>query len=231
MFGPIVYKSLQRVLPTMTWEMPDREAVFLTFDDGPTPEVTPWVLDVLATYGVKATFFCLGRNVDRHPDLFRAILEGGHRVGNHSYSHLRGWATSVEEYVNDVELGNQLIGSDLYRPPYGRITQRQADLLSGRYHLVMGSVLSGDYNPALLPDRVLCNVTRFVRGGSIVVFHDSWKAFPRTRYALPRAIEYIRDEGYLFKTLSFPDAEPARTQHPLAEVDEPVMMPASENLR
>ncbi len=229
MFGPTVYKILQHVLPPMTWDVPDRDGVFLTFDDGPTPEVTPWVLEVLAAYGVKATFFCLGRNVDRHPDLFRAILEGGHRIGNHSYSHLKGWSVSEEEYVNDVDLGNQLIGSDLYRPPYGRITRRQAALLSTRYHLVMGSVLSGDYNPAVSPERVLRNVTQQVRGGSIVVFHDSWKAFPRTRYALPRAIEYIRDQGYLFKTLSLPTACPQGEE--MAFVGEPVVVPVSEKLR
>ena len=139
------------------------------------------------------------------------------------------WSVSEEEYVNDVDLGNQLIGSDLYRPPYGRITRRQAALLSTRYHLVMGSVLSGDYNPAVSPERVLRNVTQQVRGGSIVVFHDSWKAFPRTRYALPRAIEYIRDQGYLFKTLSLPTACPQGEE--MAFVGEPVVVPVSEKLR
>ncbi len=229
MFGPIVYKALQRLLPPMTWDMPDRDAVYLTFDDGPTPEVTPWVLETLAAYGVKATFFCLGRNVDRHPDLFRAILEGGHQVGNHSYSHIKGWGTEDEEYVNDVELGAQLIGSSLYRPPYGRITRRQADLLAANCHLVMGSVLSGDYNPAVSPERVLRNVTQYVRGGSIVVFHDSRKAYPRTRYALPRAIEYIRDRGYLFRTLSCPAVEPLRETHAL--IGEPVVVSVAEKLR
>lgn len=187
----------------MTWRVSDNRAVYLTFDDGPTPEVTEWVLNTLAKHNVKATFFCLGKNVEQHPELYRKIIEAGHKVGNHSYSHLKGWRTSTEQYVEDVELANQLVKSDLFRPPYGRIRTHQAEVLAQRYRLVMGDVVSQDYSPSISPQKCLHNVIDHVKGGSIVVFHDSLKSFENTRYALPLAIEYIREMGLEFKTIGF----------------------------
>lgn len=191
------------MLPAMTWETEDKSSVYLTFDDGPTPGVTEWVLKTLAEHDVKATFFCLGKNVDQYPELYSRIVAAGHRTGNHSYSHIKGWGTSSEQYVEDIDLANQMVNSDLFRPPYGRIRRRQAELLSPRYRLVMGGVVSGDYNPALPPERCLRNVTDHVRGGSIIVFHDSVKAFPNMKHALPKAIEFIKAEGLGFATIPF----------------------------
>ena len=163
----------------MTWEMADRSSVYLTFDDGPTPGITEWILKTLAGYGVRATFFCLGKNVEQHPDLYRAIADAGHKVGNHSYSHIKGWGMATGQYVADVDLANQLVESDIFRPPYGRIRRRQAEVLSERYRLVMGGIVSQDYSPSVTPQECLRNVTRYVDGGSIVVFHDSAKSVPQ----------------------------------------------------
>lgn len=201
MFRPCFLRLLRPLLPDMTWEMADRETVYLTFDDGPTPGVTEWVLKTLAGYDVRATFFCLGKNVEQHPELYRAIREAGHRVGNHSYSHIKGWGMPTEQYVEDVDLAGQLIESDLFRPPYGRIRRRQAEVLSARYRLVMGNVVSQDYSLSVSPRECLRNVTRSVCGGSIVVFHDSAKAFRNTEYALPRSIEHILAAGLRFGTI------------------------------
>lgn len=204
MFSPGILKIFRRLLPAMMWEGEDKNAVYLTIDDGPTPEITPSILEILERYNVKATFFCLGKNVDQHPDLYRMILDAGHKTGNHSYSHVKGWRMSSEHYVEDADLAAQLIRSELFRPPYGRITKRQAEVLSRRYTLVMGNVISEDYNRSVVPSQCLANVTRGVRGGSIVVFHDSSKSFRNASYALPRAIEYIKKMGLEFKTLGTP---------------------------
>ena len=201
MFRPCFLRLLRPLLPDMTWEMADRSSVYLTFDDGPTPGITEWILKTLAGYGVRATFFCLGKNVEQHPDLYRAIADAGHKVGNHSYSHIKGRGMATGQYVADVDLANQLVESDIFRPPYGRIRRRQAEVLSERYRLVMGGIVSQDYSPSVTPQECLRNVTRYVDGGSIVVFHDSAKAFRNTEYALPRAIEYIAEAGFRFGTI------------------------------
>lgn len=214
MFNPRLLKYARLLLPPMTWELPDRGCVYLTFDDGPTPGVTPRVLDILAAAEVKATFFCLGKNVEQHPGLYRAIVEAGHKVGNHSYSHVRGWGMPTEQYVEDVDLANQLVDSDIFRPPYGRIRRRQAEVLSSRYRLVMGGIISRDYNPKVSPQQCLRNVTGSVSGGSVVVFHDSAKAFRNMAYALPRAIEHIRSMGLGFDTIG---AEAPRLSGPQRE--------------
>ena len=125
MFRPCFLRLLRPLLPDMTWEMADRSSVYLTFDDGPTPGITEWILKTLAGYGVRATFFCLGKNVEQHPDLYRAIADAGHKVGNHSYSHIKGWGMATGQYVADVDLANQLVESDIFRPPYGRIRRPQ----------------------------------------------------------------------------------------------------------
>ncbi len=186
---------LQHVMPSLIWNLEGSDAVYLTFDDGPTPGVTEWVLETLERYGAHATFFCLGKNVEQHPETFAKILAAGQGVGNHTYSHQKGWRMSVQRYVEDVDFAAQLIPGDLFRPPYGRITPAQARVLGERYHLIMWDVLSRDYSSWVSPRRCVKNVTRHVREGSIVVFHDSQKSARRMKYALPRVLDYIYNKG------------------------------------
>lgn len=188
-------KFLKRLMPSLLWDMEGEDDVFLTFDDGPTPGVTEWVLDALSKYDAKATFFCLGKNVEQYPDLYQKIIDEGHKVGNHTYSHQKGWSMSVERYIEDVDFANQYIHSDLFRPPYGRIKPAQARMLSERYHIIMWDILSQDYSNLISPRKCLRNVTKHVRSGSIVVFHDSGKSFRNLRYALPRALDHISKMG------------------------------------
>ncbi|MEZ5071217.1 MAG: polysaccharide deacetylase family protein [Bacteroidales bacterium] len=193
---------MTRALHRMTWDMPgESRSVYLTFDDGPTPGVTSWVLDQLDEAGARATFFCLGRNVDKHPDLYSEILLRGHSTGNHSYSHLKGFRSSVRRYVDDVDLAGNLIDSKLFRPPYGRIFPGQVRAVLERYDIIMWDVLSIDYNRNLGGERVLQNVVRNVRPGSIIVFHDSEKASENLYYALPGTLDYLCKEGYAMEAL------------------------------
>jgi len=181
----------------MTWDLSgEHRDVFLTFDDGPTPVVTPWVIDRLEEAGAKATFFCLGRNVDKHPEIYRQILAAGHSVGNHSYSHLKGFRSSIKRYMDDIHLASDMIDSKLFRPPYGRIFPGQVKAVMQQYDIIMWDVLSIDYNSGLSGKRVLQNVTRNVKPGSIIVFHDSDKAADNLYYALPRTLEFLQLEGY-----------------------------------
>ncbi|MBP3355845.1 MAG: polysaccharide deacetylase family protein [Rikenellaceae bacterium] len=196
-------KFLRRLMPDLVWELEDKGCVYLTFDDGPTPGITEWILAQLARYDARATFFCLGKNVEMYPDLYRRIVEAGHKVGNHTYSHQKGWRMSLERYVEDVDFANQFIHSDLFRPPYARIKPSQARVLSQRYHLIMWDVLSRDYNRNLSPRACLRNVTRHVEGGSIVVFHDSLKSYKNMRYALPRTLEFLREKGLRCAPIEF----------------------------
>ena len=175
--------------------------VCLTFDDGPTPGITEWILAMLEKYDAKATFFVLGKNVEAYPDLFRRIVDAGHKVGNHTYSHQKGWGMSLERYIEDVDFANDLIHSELFRPPYARITPAQARALSQRYKLVMWDVLSRDYSRSLSPRKCLKNVTKHLEPGAIVVFHDSEKSFRNMRYALPRTLDKIRKLGLKCKTI------------------------------
>lgn len=187
---------LKKIYPNLIWEFPDSLEVFLTFDDGPTPEITPWVLDQLKQYDFKATFFCLGKNVEQYPEIFQRILDEGHAVGNHTYSHQRGWGMATGRYIQDVDFADNLIRSNLMRPPYGRIKPVQARLLSERYNIILWSILSQDYSRLVSPRRCLKNVTRYVHPGAIVLFHDSQKAFRNLRYALPRVLSFLKENGY-----------------------------------
>ncbi len=185
------------LMPRMTWGFYGQlRKVFLTFDDGPTPDVTPWVLEQLRQYNAKATFFCLGRNVDHFPEVFRQVVEEGHSVGNHTYSHLKGFRCTNRQYFEDIELARQLIDSDLFRPPYGRIWPSQVNQVVGSYRIIMWDVLSIDYNRKVPGEQIVMNVTGNVRSGSIVVFHDSAKARKNLYYALPRVLEYLTKQGY-----------------------------------
>ncbi len=194
-------KFLRKLIPELVWDIPggtsvpEGRDVFLTFDDGPTPGVTEWILDELARWDARATFFCLGRNVEANPELYERIVAAGHRVGNHTYGHLKGWKTDVERYVEDVDRASTFIGGYLFRPPYGQIAPVQARALGGRYRIVMWNIISRDYNRSLSPRTCLDNVIRHVRPGDIVVFHDSKKAFRNMSYALPRTLEYLHARG------------------------------------
>jgi len=193
---------LTRALHRMTWDLKgENREVFLTFDDGPTPVVTPWVLERLEEAGAKGTFFCLGRNVDKYPEIYNQILAAGHSVGNHSYSHLKGFRSSTKRYLEDIDLASDMIDSKLFRPPYGRIFPGQVKAVLEQYDIIMWDVLSIDYNAGLGGERVLQNVTRNVKPGSIIVFHDSDKASGNLYYALPRTLEFLKSEGYSMKSI------------------------------
>ncbi len=189
-------KFITCLFPDMRWGFdPEKYAgrLFITFDDGPTPGITPWIVETLARYDAKATFFCLGKNVEQYPDLYRLIVDNGHAVGNHTYSHMKGWGNRVERYIEDVDLADSFIHSNLVRPPYGRITPSQSRRLSERYNIIMWNVLSRDYSRVLSPAACLRNVTKHMGSGSVVVFHDSKKAFRNMSYALPRVLEKARE--------------------------------------
>jgi peptidoglycan/xylan/chitin deacetylase (PgdA/CDA1 family) len=181
----------------LLWRVPtSRREVFLTFDDGPIPGVTPLVLDILNRYNVKATFFCVGENVQKHPDVFSLLKSGGHVVGNHTFHHLKAWKSTREEYLSDVEQANALVGSSLFRPPHGQLNRRIAAHLKRKYKIVMWSALTGDYNQNLDGEQCLAHAIKHTRPGAIIVFHDSLKARQRMEYALPLYIEYCLSEGY-----------------------------------
>ncbi|WCT11528.1 polysaccharide deacetylase family protein [Mucilaginibacter jinjuensis] len=182
----------------------DKRIIYLTFDDGPIPVVTPFVLKILKQYQAKATFFCIGDNIRKHPDVFEQVKADGHAIGNHTFHHLKGWKTEDNIYIKDMQACQELTQSNLFRPPYGRIKKSQAKTLQNLYpnlKIIMWDVLSGDFDMSLEPERCLKNVVKHTENGSIVVFHDSLKAFNRLEYVLPRAMEYWSKEGYQFKIL------------------------------
>lgn len=186
---------------TIWRKTPSEKVIYLTFDDGPVPEVTPQVLDILDTYGWKATFFCVGENVQKHPELYNEILLRGHKTGNHSFNHLKGFNYSIEEYTANIKKAANYIDSNLFRPPYGRITRKQIKALETDYQIIMWDVITHDYNKNLSNDEVFRNVTKHLRKGSIVVFHDSVKAKERVLAVLPKAIEFWNEKGYRFAVL------------------------------
>ncbi|MGC9375787.1 MAG: polysaccharide deacetylase family protein [Bacteroidales bacterium] len=192
-----------RIFRELIWYFPQREnEIFLTFDDGPTPEVTPWVLSVLKEYNARATFFCLGKKVEQNPGLFQQIKDKGHALGNHSYSHLSGWKTKNQTYYKDVYKASEFIYSKLFRPPYGEIKLRQIKQLKGKYRIVMWDVLSYDYDPQITPQKCLHNVLKKATSGSIVVFHDKQKARKNLQYTLPRVLQHFSDKGFVFKPIT-----------------------------
>ncbi|MFZ6038264.1 MAG: polysaccharide deacetylase family protein [Bacteroidota bacterium] len=179
-----------------------QKTVYLTFDDGPIPEITPWVLDLLHSYNIKATFFCVGDNVRKYPEVYQDILRRGHRVGNHTFNHVQGWKFRTGTFLANVQKASELIRSNLVRPPHGhmRLPQNGALMCSG-YQVVMWDVVTRDYNKKLTPEHVLDNVKNYVRDGSVIVFHDSLKAERNLKYALPRAIDWLLSQGYCFETI------------------------------
>lgn len=197
----LLRKAMSRIYPEMIWEMPDKEAVYLTFDDGPTPGITEWILATLAKYDAKATFFVLGKNAEHYPDLYHKIVAAGHRIGNHTYSHQKGWGLTVEQYVQDVDLANDLLHTDIFRPPYARVTPTQIRTVAQRFKIIMWTVISRDYAYSVSPRKCLRNVIRNIEPGSIVVFHDSEKSFRNMSYALPRVLEYLKERGLKCKAV------------------------------
>ena len=197
---PLFYRLL---FPEALWRIQrrGRKVVYLTFDDGPIPEETPWVLDLLDKYGIKATFFMVGDNVRRHPELFEEIKRRGHSYGNHTMHHLQGIKESATTYLRDITEADALIDSSLFRPPHGIIYPTQAKLIRRHYNIVMYVLVTRDYSKRINGEQVLDNVKRYVRNGSIIVFHDSIKAHTNMRYALPRAIEWLKEQGYEFEPL------------------------------
>lgn len=187
----------------LIWEIPnDENKVFLTFDDGPNPEVTPEVLKILDDYKIKATFFCVGDNVVKHPETYRTILEKGHTTGNHSFHHLNGWKTKNKEYLNNVARCREQVDSSLFRPPYGRIRNSQVRQLRDQYRIIMWSVLAGDFDKRFSKDDCVKNVLKHTATGSIIVFHDSLKTKNKVLYALPKVIENILKRKLYFDVIS-----------------------------
>lgn len=179
----------------------DDKTVYLTFDDGPIPEATPWVLDILDSYGIKATFFMVGDNVRKYPYLFEEVKKRGHDVGNHTMHHLQGAKVTARGYMRDVSEADALIGSRLFRPPHGWLRPRQAKALASKYKIVMYDLITRDYSKKLTAEEVLANVKKYTRPGSIIVFHDSIKSLPRIKTALPESIEWLLEQGYKFALL------------------------------
>jgi peptidoglycan/xylan/chitin deacetylase (PgdA/CDA1 family) len=197
---------LRKLYPTLTWQMPGEEKnLYLTFDDGPHETATPFVLDCLKQYEAKATFFCIGKNVQQYPAIYQRILDEGHNIGNHTHNHLNGWKTKDKAYIEDIRQAANYIDAALFRPPYGRISRFQANFLQQvarpAYKVIMWSVLSGDFDTQLSPQQCLNNVILNTEPGSIIVFHDSTKAWNRMQYALPKVLEYFSQQGFAFKTL------------------------------
>ena len=193
-------KILRWLYPGALWRMdPNEKAVYLTFDDGPIPEITPWVLDLLDKYGIKATFFLVGDNVRKHPKEFQMILDRGHRVGNHTFNHIGGFRHLSYNYLENTNKADALIKSNLIRPPHGRKRWGQYIVLKHRYTIVMWDLVTRDYSKRLNGRQVLRKVKKYVRNGSIITFHDSIKAEKNMKYALPRAIEWLLEQGYQFK--------------------------------
>ncbi|MDL2247629.1 polysaccharide deacetylase family protein [Bacteroides sp. OttesenSCG-928-J23] len=195
-------RLLRALYPQAIWRMdPTEKAIYLTFDDGPIPDITPWVLDLLDEYNIKATFFMVGDNVRKHPKEFQMVVERGHRIGNHTYNHIRGFEYLSDNYLANAEKANETLQTDLFRPPHGHMRWAQYYTLKKYYKIIMWDVVTRDYSDKLNGRQVLRIVKKYVRNGSIVTFHDSLKSEKNLKYALPRSIEWMKEQGYEFKLL------------------------------
>lgn len=197
--------SIKALFSKYFWDIPNNEnKVFLTFDDGPTPEITEWTLTQLQKFNVKATFFCIGDNIRKYPEVFQKVLDDGHIIGNHTFNHLNGWETTTLEYVENAklyEIEHRKLNTakcKLFRPPYGKIKPSQSKLLRKLgYKIIMWDVLSEDFDASISPEKCLENVLKNVSSGSIIVFHDSQKAFRNLEYTLPRTLEFLKEKGFV----------------------------------
>ncbi len=198
---------MRALYPNFVWRKPSTDkTIFLTFDDGPIPEVTEFVLETLEKYQAKATFFCIGDNINKHPEVFKKVIKEGHSVGNHTFNHLRGWATEDQQYLENTEkckaeIEKFGIKTQLFRPPYGRIKRSQARSILSTNEIIMWDVLSGDFSQDLSPETVLNKTIKYTESGSIVLFHDSIKANKRMAYALPKFLEHFSAQGFKFSKL------------------------------
>ena len=200
-------RLIKRVFSNYVWDIPTAEKkVYLTFDDGPTPEITAWVLNQLKAFDAKATFFCIGDNIRKHPEIFNLILLNGHNIGNHTFNHYNGWKIKTPEYIENVQLCKEAIiqnskfkiqNSNLFRPPYGKIKNAQAKtLIASGYKIIMWDILSADFDTTVSREECLKNVLKNIAPGSIIVFHDSVKAFKNLEYTLPRTLQFLKDNEY-----------------------------------
>jgi peptidoglycan-N-acetylglucosamine deacetylase len=197
--SPLILKKL---FPELTWEVVTTEkSIYLTFDDGPNPDTTCWILECLKKYNIKATFFCVGENVCNYPDIYDSILNQDHTTGNHSYNHLSGWNTNNNKYYENISKAEKFIDSNLFRPPYGRISPTQIRTIKKKFNIIMWSVLTYDYDKNVTKEKCLENSIRHTNPGSIIVFHDSTKAFNNVKYSLPLFLEHFLKLDYNFKTL------------------------------
>lgn len=197
---------IKQLFSNYIWDIPnDANKVYLTFDDGPTPEITLWTLAQLKKYNAKATFFCIGDNIQKYPEIFHQIIREGHALGNHTFNHLNGWKTSKQDYLDNISLCEEQIQkskinnlkSKIFRPPYGKIKKSQSkQLLQLGYKIIMWDVLSADFDVNITPDKCLNNVISNVKSGSIIVFHDSKKSFKNLEYALPKTLEFLKQKGF-----------------------------------
>ena len=186
------------------WNIPNQEKkVFLTFDDGPIPSITPWVLETLNKYDAKASFFCIGDNVNKHPEIYQSIIENGHTVCNHTYNHINGWKNTKADYIKNVDMCSKIVNSKLFRPPYGQIRNSQAKaLIKNGYKIIMWDVLSWDFSSKFSPEMCLRNVIHNIKPGSIVVFHDNLKAEKNLMYTLPKCLKFLSDNNYVCSSLN-----------------------------
>lgn len=193
---------LRVLYPSLTWKITTTtKELFLTFDDGPHPEATSFVLDTLALFNAKATFFCIAKNVAEYPEIYKRTIMEGHRVGNHTHNHLNGWNTDAETYSNNINEAALLIESNLFRPPYGRIKRSQVKIITPNFKIIMWDVLSGDFDTNLPRERSLDHVIKHSQPGSILVFHDSDKAFKTMKFVLPKVLEHFSKLGYTFSVI------------------------------
>ncbi|MDR0863935.1 MAG: polysaccharide deacetylase family protein [Candidatus Symbiothrix sp.] len=196
---PLFYRAC---FPGAHWRFRTKEkAVYLTFDDGPIPEVTPWVLDLLDKYHIQATFFCVGDNVRKYPDTYRQVIERGHLVGNHTFHHLKGLKVTTKTYWKDVREAEQLIKSNLFRPPHGHLRFPQLLQVKKHFKVIMWDVVTRDYSCLTTAEEVFDNVKKYTRNGSVIVFHDSLKAEAKMKEVLPKAIDWLLEQGYTFKLI------------------------------
>jgi peptidoglycan-N-acetylglucosamine deacetylase len=188
-------KYLWRVAPTAD------KKIYLTFDDGPIPEVTPWVLDQLARYDAKATFFCVGANVQKNQKIYQQVLDGGHQVGNHTFNHLNGWAATTFDYLQNIEQCKKVVSSRLFRPPYGRMKPSQVREINKQYKIVMWDVIAGDFDPGITGEKCLKNIVNNASNGSVIVLHDSKKSWERLEYILPKILDHYTSSGFTFVSI------------------------------
>jgi peptidoglycan/xylan/chitin deacetylase (PgdA/CDA1 family) len=204
---------IKKIFSKYVWDLPNNEnKVYLTFDDGPTPQITEWVLQQLLQHNAKATFFCLGKNIEACPSIFSKIITLGHSIGNHTFNHLNGWKTTTNEYTTNISLCDILISKltletskqkfKLFRPPYGKITPKQTEkVLKEGYKIIMWDVLSADFDQTISKEKCLNNVVSNIKPGSIIVFHDSVKAFKNLEYALPKVLDYLDKKNFVYETI------------------------------